>query len=59
MNRDRVKIAWKFDRKAARRNFGYKGNVSRGQRPRTQAATVNITLPRAVHLRNSRNHKSK
>jgi hypothetical protein len=24
-NRDRVKITWKFDRKAARRNFGYNG----------------------------------
>lgn len=24
MNRDRVKIAWKFDRKAARLKFGYK-----------------------------------
>jgi len=24
MNRDHVKIAWKFDRKAARRKFGYK-----------------------------------
>jgi hypothetical protein len=24
MNRDRVKINWKFDRKAARRKFGYK-----------------------------------
>ena len=24
MNRDRVKIAWKFDRKAARRKFSYK-----------------------------------
>ena len=23
MNRDRVKIAWKFDRKTARRKFGY------------------------------------
>ena len=23
MNRDRVKIAWKFDRKAARRKFSY------------------------------------
>ena len=23
VNRDRVKIAWKFDRKAARRKFGY------------------------------------
>jgi hypothetical protein len=33
MNRDRVKINWKFDRKAARRKFGYKGNPSRGQRP--------------------------
>jgi DDE superfamily endonuclease len=26
MNRDRVKINWKFDRKAARRKFGYKQN---------------------------------
>ena len=26
MNRDRVKIAWTFDRKAARRKFGYKCN---------------------------------
>ena len=26
MNRDRVKIAWKFDRKSARRKFGYKKN---------------------------------
>jgi hypothetical protein len=25
VNRDRVKIAWKFDRKAARRKFGYNG----------------------------------
>jgi hypothetical protein len=24
MNRDRVKISWKFDRKTARRKFGYK-----------------------------------
>lgn len=24
MNRDRIKINWKFDRKAARRKFGYK-----------------------------------
>jgi hypothetical protein len=24
MNRDRVKIAWKFDREAARRKFRYK-----------------------------------
>ena len=24
MNRDRTKINWKFDRKAARRKFGYK-----------------------------------
>ena len=24
MNRDHVKIAWKFDRKTARRKFGYK-----------------------------------
>jgi hypothetical protein len=26
MNRDRVQIAWKFDRKTARRKFGYKRN---------------------------------
>jgi hypothetical protein len=26
VNRDRVKINWKFDRKAARRKFGYKTN---------------------------------
>jgi hypothetical protein len=26
MNRDRIKIAWKFDRQAARRKFGYKRN---------------------------------
>src|SRR5229473_2784622 len=26
MNRDRVKINWKFDRKTARRKFGYKQN---------------------------------
>jgi DDE superfamily endonuclease len=28
MNRDRIKINWKFDRKAARRKFGYKRNSS-------------------------------
>jgi len=27
VNRDRVKIAWKFDRKAARRKFGYNSKV--------------------------------
>jgi hypothetical protein len=26
INRDHVKIAWKFDRKPARRKFGYKRN---------------------------------
>ena len=26
VNRDRIKIAWKFDRQAARRKFGYKRN---------------------------------
>ena len=26
MNRNRVEINWKFDRKAARRKFGYKRN---------------------------------
>ena len=29
MNRDRIRINWKFDRKAARRKFGYKKNVSK------------------------------
>jgi DDE superfamily endonuclease len=29
MNRDRVKINWKFDRRAARRTFGYKRKFSR------------------------------
>jgi hypothetical protein len=28
-NRDGTKINWKFDRKAARRKFGYKKNVSK------------------------------
>jgi hypothetical protein len=28
MNRDQVQINWTFDRKAARRKFGYKKNVS-------------------------------
>ena len=32
MNRDRVKIDWKFDRKTARRKFGYKPNLLSGQR---------------------------
>ena len=32
MNRDRVKINWKFDRKAARRKFGYKRNSSKRSR---------------------------
>jgi hypothetical protein len=27
MNRDRIKIDWKFDRKTARRKFGYKRNL--------------------------------
>jgi hypothetical protein len=34
MNRDSIKINWKFDRKAARRKFGYKRNVSK--RSKTQ-----------------------
>jgi hypothetical protein len=33
MNRKRVKINWGFDRKAARRKFGYKKTLSSGQRP--------------------------
>jgi hypothetical protein len=33
MNRERIKIAWKFDRKTARRKFAYKNNLSSGQRP--------------------------
>ena len=40
-NRARVKINWKFGRKAARRKFGYKGYLSRGQRP--------SDLPDAAH----------
>ena len=30
MNRARTKINWKFDRKAARRKFGYKRTLSSG-----------------------------
>jgi hypothetical protein len=33
VNRDRIKINWKFDRKAARRKFGYKKNFFK--RPKT------------------------
>ena len=33
MNRDRTKINWKFNRKAARRKFGYNSTLSSGQRP--------------------------
>src|SRR5436305_14054533 len=33
MNRDRIKINWTFDRKAARRKFGYKSTLSSGHRP--------------------------
>jgi hypothetical protein len=29
MNRDHIKINWKFNRKAARRKFGYKWNAIR------------------------------
>ncbi len=29
MNRERIKINWKFDRKAARRRFGYKHKYSK------------------------------
>ena len=31
-NRDRVKIAWKFDRKAARRKFGYNSKTFKGSK---------------------------
>ena len=31
MNRDKVKINWKFDRRTARRKFGYQRNSSTGQ----------------------------
>ena len=27
MNRDKVKINWKFDRRTARRKFGYKPHI--------------------------------
>lgn len=33
INRERIKINWKFDRRAARRKFGYKTNLSSGRRP--------------------------
>ena len=33
VNRDQVKINWTFDRKAARKNFGYKRTLPGGQRP--------------------------
>jgi len=33
VNRDRVKINWKFDRKAAGSNLATKGTLSSGQRP--------------------------
>ena len=33
MNRDKIKINWKFDRRTARRKFGYKRKSSSGQRP--------------------------
>jgi hypothetical protein len=33
INRDRVKISWKFDRKAARRKFGYKHKSFKRSRP--------------------------
>ena len=32
VNRERVKLDWRFDRKTARRKFGYKNQVSCGQR---------------------------
>jgi len=33
MNRERVKISWKFDRQTARRKFGYKTNsVTRSEK---------------------------
>jgi hypothetical protein len=33
VNRARVKINWKFNRRAARRKFGYKKTLLSGQRP--------------------------
>jgi hypothetical protein len=38
MNRDRVKIAWKFDRKAAARSLATIANFSSGQGPRVRAS---------------------
>jgi hypothetical protein len=35
VNRNRVKINWKFTRKAARRKFGYKRTLSSGHRPKS------------------------
>ena len=44
MNRDRIKINWKFDRRAARRKFGYKRKPSRGQRPSGAASWISLKL---------------
>ena len=57
MNRDRVRIAWKFDRKTARRKFGYKAkpfkrsetySTPRSGRPRASCRTP---TPRSARLR--------
>ena len=61
MNRDRVKIAWKFDRKTARRKFGYKRNrftrsktyCLPGDRTGTLLAPPNSSQRRATFARAS------
>jgi hypothetical protein len=43
VNRDRVKIDWNFDRKAARRKFGYKTNsFKRSKTQQAQCATWRV-----------------
>ena len=49
MNRARIKINWRFDRKAARRKFGTKGNLLSGHRPRG-GYQLCATLSRRVKL---------
>jgi transposase len=46
MNWDRKKINWRFDRKAARLQFGYKRTLSNGRRPSGHSERI-------VSLRNS------
>ena len=44
MNRDHVKIAWKFDRKTARRKFDYKPKPFKRSRDLVMMAHAFLTL---------------